>query len=339
MTALLQLKGITKEYRGNPAVKDVDFDVKQGEVHAILGENGAGKSTLTKIMAGVVQPTAGTMTMDGKPVSFSSPAEATAHGVTMVFQETSLVPTMSVAQNLYLGEEKLFNRLRDVYIAAQQFLQSLYFPVDPTRDVASLSAAQRQMVEIARSVRANARVIIFDEPTASLTPEEKGHFFSLVRRLVARGVTIVFISHALEEALQISDRITILRDGAHVATDATSAFDRDSIIRAMVGRTLSHEVYGEGRSRKARARGERTLSIQNLSMGSMVKNTSFSVYGGQVTSLFGLIGSGRTETAKIIAGVFKRKSHNGGEIKFLGRSVRYRTPRQAVDDLRNPLVL
>jgi simple sugar transport system ATP-binding protein len=332
MAALLQLKGITKEYRGNPAVKDIDFELVQGEVHAILGENGAGKSTLTKIMAGVVEPTAGTMMMDGKPVGFSSPAEAMAHGVTMVFQETSLVPTMSVAQNLYLGEEKLFNRLRGVYIAAQQFLQSLNFPVDPTRDVASLGAAQRQMVEIARSVRANARVIIFDEPTASLTPEEKGHFFSLIRRLVARGVTIIFISHALEEALQISDRITILRDGEHVVTDKTSAFDRDSIIRAMVGRTLSHEVYGEGQSRKARARGERMLSIQNLSMGSMVKNTSFSVYSGQVTSLFGLIGSGRTETAKIIAGIFKRKSRSGGEIKFSGRSVRYRTPRQAVKD-------
>jgi simple sugar transport system ATP-binding protein len=332
MAPLLQLKGITKEYRGNAAVKNIDFDLVEGEIHAILGENGAGKSTLTKIMAGVVEPTSGTMFLAGAPVRFASPAQAMARGVAMVFQETSLVPTMSVAQNLYLGEEKLFNRLRGVNIAAQQFLQSLNFPVDPTRDVASLGAAQRQMVEIARSVRAKARIIIFDEPTASLTPEEKGHFFALVRRLVARGVTIIFISHALEEALDISDRITILRDGERVATDRVSAFDRDKIIRAMVGRTLSQEVYADGRARKARPRGDRVLSVQNLSMGGMVKNTSFSVYAGQVTGLFGLIGSRRTETAKIIAGVLKRKSRNGGEIRLDGRSVRYRAPRQAVRD-------
>jgi simple sugar transport system ATP-binding protein len=332
MAPLLQLKGITKEYRGNAAVKNIDFDLVEGEIHAILGENGAGKSTLTKIMAGVVEPTSGTMFLAGAPVRFASPAQAMARGVAMVFQETSLVPTMSVAQNLYLGEEKLFNRLRGVNIAAQQFLQSLNFPVDATRDVASLGAAQRQMVEIARSVRAKARIIIFDEPTASLTPEEKGHFFALVRRLVARGVTIIFISHALEEALDISDRITILRDGERVATDRVSAFDRDKIIRAMVGRTLSQEVYADGRARKARPRGDRVLSVQNLSMGGMVKNTSFSVYAGQVTGLFGLIGSRRTETAKIIAGVLKRKSRNGGEIRLDGRSVRYRAPRQAVRD-------
>lgn len=332
MATLLELKGITKEYRGNPAVKNVDFTLAEGEVHAILGENGAGKSTLTKIIAGVTEPTSGTMMLDGKEITLSSPAEAMAHGIAMVFQETSLVPTMSVAQNLYLGEEKPFNRLRGVYIAAQQFLQSLNFPVDPTLDVASLGAAQRQMVEIARSVRANARIIIFDEPTASLTPEEKGHFFALIRRLVARGVTIIFISHALEEALEISDRITILRDGELVASDKVSAFDRDKIIRAMVGRTLSHEVYVEGQERKARPRGERILSVQNLSMGGMVKNTSFSVYAGQVTGLFGLIGSGRTETAKIIAGILKRKARNGGEIRLQGRPVRYRVPRQAVKD-------
>jgi simple sugar transport system ATP-binding protein len=275
MSPLLQLKGITKEYRGNAAVKNIDFDLLEGEIHAIVGENGAGKSTLTKIMAGVVEPTSGTMFLAGAPVKFASPAQAMARGVAMVFQETSLVPTMSVAQNLYLGEERLFNRLRGVNIAAQQFLQSLNFPVDPTRDVASLGAAQRQMVEIARSVRAKARIIIFDEPTASLTPEEKGHFFSLVRRLVLRGVTIIFISHALEEALEISDRITILRDGERVVTDRVGAFDRDKIIRAMVGRALSPEVYADSRARKARPRGDRVLSVQNLSMGGMVKNTSF----------------------------------------------------------------
>lgn len=332
MEMLLELKGITKEYRGNPAVKNVDFHLVKGEVHTILGENGAGKSTLMKIIAGVVVPSAGTMMLEGKPISLSSPAEALKHGIAMVFQETSLVPSMPVAQNLYLGEEKFFNRLRGVYIAAQQFLQSLNFPVNPTLNVSSLGAAQRQMVEIARSVRAHARIIIFDEPTASLTPEEKGYFFALIQRLVARGVTIIFISHALEEALTISDRITILRDGELVVTDKASNFDRDKIIRAMVGRTLSSEVYADGHERKPRLRGERMLSVQNLSMGSMVKNTSFSIYAGQVTGLFGLIGSGRTETAKILAGILKRKSRNGGEVRLQGWPVRYRVPRQAVKD-------
>ncbi len=332
MAALLQLRGVTKEYRGNAAIKNIDFDLFAGEIHAIVGENGAGKSTLTKIIAGVIEPTAGTMLLDGAAVRFSSPAEAMRGGIAMVFQETSLVPTMSVAQNLYLGEEKLFNRLRGVAIAAQQFLQSLNFPVDPMREVATLGAAQRQMVEIARSVRAKARIIIFDEPTASLTPEEKGHFFSLVRRLTARGVSVIFISHALEEALQISDRITVLRDGEHVVTDATSTFDRDKIIRAMVGRTLSREVYADSRLRAARRPGDRALSVQNLSMGGIVKNTSFSIYSAQVTGLFGLIGSGRTETAKIIAGILKRKARNGGTIRLAGRAVRYRTPRHAVRD-------
>ena len=201
MAAVIEMRNVTKEYRGIPAVKDVSFTLAEGEIHALLGENGAGKSTLTKIMAGVTAATSGEMLIDGRPVAFATPAEAMAGGVTMVFQENSLVPSMTVAQNLYLGDERFFNRLRGLYIAAQQFLQSMNFNVDPWATVATLGAAKKQMVEIARAVRQNARVIIFDEPTASLTPEEKHHFFSLVRRLKQRGVSIVFISHALEEAL------------------------------------------------------------------------------------------------------------------------------------------
>ena len=226
MAALIEMQKVTKTYRGAVAVKEIDFDLQQGEIHALLGENGAGKSTLTKIMAGVVNPTSGTMLYDGKPVKFANPAEALSQGIAMVFQETSLVPSMTVAQNLYLGNEKFLNRLRGIYISAQQFLQSLNFPVDPTAIVATLGAAKRQMVEIARAVRLNAQVIIFDEPTAALTPEEKRHFFALIRRLKQSGVSIVFISHAVEEALILADRITILRDGEHVVTDTAASFDR-----------------------------------------------------------------------------------------------------------------
>ncbi len=330
MAPLIEMRGVTKEYRGVPAVRNVSFTLEKGEIHALVGENGAGKSTLTKMMAGVTPPTSGEMLLDGKPTQFGSPSEALQNGVNMVFQENSLVPSMTVAQNLYLGDEKYFNRLRGLYIAAQQFLQSLNFNVDPWATVATLGAAKKQMVEIARAVRQNARVIIFDEPTATLTPEEKHYFFALLERLKERGVSIIFISHALEEALAISDRITVLRDGEHVITDDTKNFDREKIVRAMVGRTLSQELYH--RRESVRRPGKRVLSVQNLSMGKLVRNNSFTVYAGQITGIFGLIGAGRTETAKIVSGVIKRNFFHGGEVRLNDRSVRYRVPRPAVLD-------
>ncbi len=333
MRPIVEMKNVTKEFYGVAALRDVSFDLAPGEVHALLGENGAGKSTLTKIMAGVYEVTAGQLLIDGEVQSFKTPAEALQKGIAMVFQETSLVPSLTVAQNLYLGNEKFLNRLRGIYISAQQFLQSLNFGVDPTMFVSQLGAAQKQMVEIARAVHHKAKVIIFDEPTATLTPEEKHHFFALIRRLKKDGVSIIFISHALEEALAISDRITVLRDGQHVITDLAKNFDRDKIINAMVGRALSGELYGKAaQKRTPRPYGQKILSVQNLSMGRMVRNTSFSVYSGQITGIFGLIGSGRTETAKIISGVVKRDFFHGGEVRLEGRSVRYRVPRKAVQD-------
>lgn len=328
MTPILELRGITKKYGGVPAVEGVDFTLNKGEVHALCGENGAGKSTLTKIMAGVVEPTEGEMVLDGKKVQFRNPVEAQGEGIAMVFQETSLVPTMTVGQNLYLGNEKLFNRLRAVYIASQQLLQSLNFNVDPTKTVSELGAAQKQMVEIARAVLHKARVIIFDEPTATLTPEEKRYFFDLIRNLKKNGVSIIFISHALEEALEISDRITIMRDGKLIVSDDTAHFDRERIIRAMVGRDLSNTLYGKKET--VRPAGKRVLSVQNLRMGTMVRNTSFSVFAGQITGVFGLIGSGRTETFKVVAGVIKRDYTHGGKVIFNDHPVRYRVPAPAV---------
>jgi simple sugar transport system ATP-binding protein len=332
MAPLIEMKSVTKEYRGVAAVTKVDFVLQKGEIHALLGENGAGKSTLTKMMCGVTQPTSGEFLLNGKAVVFQTPAEALEHGVAMVFQETSLVPSMTVAQNLYLGDERLFNRVRGLNIAAQTFLQSLNFNVNPTALVSGLGAAHKQMVEIARAVRKDVQVIIFDEPTASLTPEEKHHFFALVKRLRQRGVSIIFISHAIEEALAIADRITVLRDGELVVSDVTSTFDRDRIIRSMVGRSLSDSLYRKDIGQEPRPVGEKVLSVQNVSMGTIVRNTSFSIYSGQITGMFGLIGSGRTEVAKIISGVVKRNFFNGGEIKLRDRSVRYRVPRQAVQD-------
>ena len=333
MTSVIEMRSITKRYRGVAALTNVNFDLRQGEIHGLVGENGAGKSTLTKIMAGVTDATAGTMVIEGQPVTFRTPAEALRHGITMVFQETSLVPSMTVAKNLYLGDEKFFNRLRGIYISAQTLLQSLNFKVDPWATVSTLGAAMKQMVEIARAVRQNAKVIIFDEPTASLTPEEKNYFFLLMKSLRKRGVSIIFISHVLEEALHNTDRISVLRDGELIITDDAVNLDRDKIIRAMVGRSLRNELYSrKGSEGDIRAPGEKVLSVQNLSMNRLVRNSSFTVYAGQVTGIFGLVGSGRTETAKIIAGVLKRDFFHGGEIRLFGRSVRYRVPSQAVHD-------
>ena len=335
MTAapLLEMKGVIKEYRGVAALKNMDFDLRRGEVHALLGENGAGKSTLVKILAGAVTASRGEIRMDGQPIQINGPVDSRRHGIAMVYQETSLVPSLTVAQNLYLGDEKFYNRLRGTYIEAQQLLQSLNFPVDPTAIVQSLGTAKRQMVEIARAVRLKAKIIIFDEPTATLTPEEKHHLFALIERLTEQQVSIIFISHALEEALEISDRITILRDGAHIVTDDAGNFTRETIIRHMVGRSLTDELYGRAADGRAvRPPGEKVLSVQNLSMQNVVRNNSFSIFAGQVTGIFGLVGSGRTETARIIAGVVKRDLFHGGEVRFEGKSVRYRTPRRAVGD-------
>ena len=205
--------------------------------------------------------------------------------------------------------------------------------MNPSLTVARLGAAQKQMVEIARAVYYNARIIIFDEPTATLTPEEKHHFFALLNRLQKAGVTIIFITHVLEEALQSADRITVLRDGEIVATDTASVLPGTGSFRPWSAGRLGGELYNtSAKSRKRRKAGRMVLSVQNLSMQNVVRNNSFSVFAGQVTGIFGLVGSGRTETAKIVAGIVKRDLVHGGEVKLEGRSVRYRVPKPAVRD-------
>ena len=330
MTDIVEFRNATKAFRGVPAFRNVDFTLRQGEIHALLGENGAGKSTLTKVLAGLYPLTSGELRVEGKPRTFGSPREALTNGVAMVFQETNLVPSMTVAQNIFLGEERFFNRLRGVNISAQQQLQRLSFHVEPTALVSSLGAAKKQMVEIARAVQHKARIFIFDEPTATLTPEEKEHFFALVEHLKAEGGSIIFISHALEEALAIADRISILRDGELVASDEARNFSKDAIVQAMVGRQLKDELYGGGASREPRPAGRKVLSLDNVSMGKAVRGATMSAFAGQVTGMFGLVGAGRTEMMKIVAGVLKRDFVHGGRIRLDGRNVRFRVPREAV---------
>lgn len=329
---ILQVENGSKVYAGVHALQDVSFDVRVGEIHALVGENGAGKSTLCKSIAGAIRLSSGTMRVDGQPVNFMRPGDALKAGVCMVYQETSLVPSMTVAQNLELGREKLITRLRPLNIKAQQQLQSLNFHVDPTALVATLGTAHRQMVEIARAAYHDARIIIFDEPTASLTPEEKLHFFHLLHDLKDRGLGIVFISHALEEALELADRITVLRDGRHVVTQDAKALTREDLVRHMVGREVQATHYGRREGTNTTVKREKVLVVENLTMGNIVKNMSFTLYAGEVVGIAGLIGSGRTESAKVVSGALKRNLIGGGTVRLRGRPVRYDVPKQAIDD-------
>ena len=334
---LLQIVNGSKVYGGLHAIDGVNFELRPGEIHALLGENGAGKSTLCKAIAGAIELTSGDYLIEGRRVSFASPKEALEGGVAMVYQESSLVPSMTVAQNLELGMEKWVTVYSKINIAATQSLQSMNFNVDPLVLVENLGTAKRQMVEIVRAVRHNAQVFIFDEPTASLTPEETQHLFHLLNTLKEKGAGIIFISHALEEALNIADRITVLRDGKLVATVPAKEVTRDSLVRMMVGREETAAQYAthgaDASAPKPHAqRGDKVLSVENVTMGSIVKNMSFSVFNGEVVGIFGLVGAGRSEIAQIVSGARKRNFLRGGMIYLRDKPIRYRVPRQAVRD-------
>lgn len=327
---IIRLENVTKKYGGISALENATFDLYPGEVHALVGENGAGKSTLCKLIAGVIAPTEGTLKIGGEPVTFTAPKDARRHGISMVYQETSLVPQLTVAQNMMLGRERLFNSVRKVRNAARQILQRLNFNVDPSLLAGALSAAQRQMVEIARAVLNEARVIILDEPTAALTPEETEHLFDLMKSLQRRGVAIIFISHALEEALLHADRISVLRDGRIMVTGPAGDFDRGRLIHHMIGEELKERQATPAGGRRSTS-ALPILRVENIRMGNIVNNMSFSVFPGEITGLAGLIGSGRSEVARVIMGHTKR-NFGGGRIWLEGREVRYRVPSQAIAD-------
>ena len=327
---IVSMENVTKKYGGISALDNASFELYPGEIHALAGENGAGKSTLCKLIAGVIAPTEGVMKFAGQPVTFATPKDAKNCGISMVFQETSLVPQLTVAQNMMLGRERVFNSVRKVRSAARQILQRLNFNVDPAQLAGSLSAAKRQMVEIARAVLNEARVIILDEPTAALTPEETEHLFELMKSLRQQGVAIIFISHALEEALLHADRISVLRDGRLTVTAPASTFDRQRLIHHMIGENLSERPdvsVGGRRSTSAVP----ILRVENIRLGNVVNNMSFSVFPGEITGLAGLIGSGRSEVARVIMGHTKR-NFGGGRIWLEGREIRYGVPSRAIAD-------
>lgn len=328
---VLSVEGAGKSYDGSWAIQDVDFAVRAGEIHALVGENGAGKSTLSKAIAGSIALTAGRILVDGIAQNFKAPFDALKQGIAIVYQETSLVPMLTVAQNVHLGMERSFFTRRSSAIAATQVFQAIGFQLDPLARVGSLSAAQKQMVEIARALAWKSRIIIFDEPTTTLTSEEKLHLFSLFAQLKKKGVAVIFISHALEEVLAHADVVTVLRDGQRVHCAPTHSLTRADLVQHMVGRAVDLETK-VAKPRQSSGRREKILSVENVTMGQVVKGMSFSLYAGEVTVLAGLVGAGRTEVAKIVAGAVRRRFLHGGRIYLKGKSIRYRSPAQAIRD-------
>ena len=324
---LLAGRGIGKTY-ATPVLAGVDFELRAGEVLALTGENGAGKSTLSKIVAGLVQPTAGTLTLAGQPYAPASRQDAERLGVRMVMQELSLVPTLSVAENLLLGRlPHRFGFIRADALneaAARQMALIGLQDIDPRLPVGALGVGYQQMVEIARSLVGDCRLLILDEPTATLTSRETAHLFRQVELLKARGVAVVYISHRLDELQQVADRVMVLRDGRHIDTRAMHELTQAAIVRSMVGRDVH-----EGLDRAVRPRGERALAVRGLSRGSVVRDVSFDLHAGEVLGLAGLVGSGRTELLRLIDGADRK---DAGDVLLGGATApaRIATPVQAV---------
>jgi len=325
MASIMKIDGITKTYPGVKALDNVSFDIQSGEVHALMGENGAGKSTLIKVISGAVSPDSGTIWIDGKPYKRMSPALSKQLSVSVIYQEYNLVPSLSVLENVFLGDRiggaivPDFKQMRKMALDA--FTQ-IGVSINPEAMVSTLSVAQQQIVEIARSLCQNVKVLIMDEPSAALAVGEVKRLFEIIRTLKSRGVTIVYISHRMDEVFELADSITVLRDGRHVETRSMQGLSRKDVIRLMVGRELN-ECY----PRSNIAVGEPVLELEHVS-GNGDSDISFTLRKGEVLGLAGLVGSGRTELAKLICGAAKITS---GVIRVKGRAIHLKSPGHAVD--------
>ena len=324
--ALLEMRDITKDFPGVRALDHVQLTVRAGTVHALMGENGAGKSTLMKCLFGIYEKDGGEILLEGKPIDFKSPKDALENGVAMVHQELNQALMRNVMDNIWLGRYPTrfgFTSEREMYQKTQDVLQNLGLSIDPKRVMSTMSVAERQMVEIAKAVSYNARVIVLDEPTSSLTEEEVGHLFRIIHTLRDRGCGIIYISHKMEEILQISDDITVMRDGTHVATEPAANMTMDKIIRLMVGRELT-ERFPPKRSKP----GETVLELKGISsLYAHVKDVSLTLRRGEIVGLAGLAGAGRSELLENIFGISTRA---GGEIWLNGQQIFNRTPREAI---------
>ncbi len=300
--SLLLASGITKSYAGTRALGGVTFELRAGEIHALIGENGAGKSTLIKIITGAVAPDNGTIDIDGQRVETFSPALAMDRGVAAIYQQPALFPELTVAENLAMGKERSLLRRVDWPARrsrARELLGRVGARIDPEREAGDLSMPEQQLVEIARAVDAGARIVVLDEPTASLSEEEVGHLFDVVREMRAGGAGVIYVSHRLEELPLIADRVTVLRDGSEVATLPMAGTTRDELVRLMVGRELS-DVYPKRRG----GPGEPMLEVRELGCASSaLRDVSLVVRAGEVVGLAGLVGAGRTALARAIFGL------------------------------------
>ena len=324
---VLEMRNVTKRFPGVTALDAVRLEVRPGEVHALVGENGAGKSTLMKILAGAQPMDEGEILLDGAPVRIRTPHDAQALGVSMIHQEFNLVPRLSVAENIFLGRlpsRGLPRRVdwRRVRAGAAAVLARIGADIDPRRPVGELSIAQRQMVEIAKALTVNARILVMDEPSATLTDHELRALFRLIRELRRQDIAVIYISHRLEELFEIADRVTVMRDGAWVGTHDLCDLTREDIIQKMVGRELASEYPV-----RARPRGPERLRVEGLSRPGAFQDVSFPLHAGEILGLTGLVGAGRTEVARAVFGADRA---DAGAVFLDGAPVRIRSPRDAV---------
>ncbi|MBA9026476.1 sugar ABC transporter ATP-binding protein [Peribacillus huizhouensis] len=323
----VQMKNITKHFGGVKALTDVSLNVEKGEIHALIGENGAGKSTLMKILAGAYQNDKGQILINGKEAKITSPKDVINLGVSVIYQEFMLAPDLTVAENIFidkLADSGMLINWKMLKKRAKEELKKLGFDdIDPEEKVGSLSVAYQQIVEICKCLARESNVLVFDEPTAVLTFSETQKLLSIINNLKNNGVSIIYISHRLEELLEISDHITVLKDGKYVDTVVTSSINKEELVSMMVGREIT-QLFPE---RKTKI-GKEILKVDNLSAGNLVKDVSFSIKSGEVVGFSGLVGSGRTEAMRAIFGVDKKKS---GKVIYFGEEVNFKDPKEAIN--------
>ena len=325
---ILSMKGIKKVFGGICALNDVQFELKKGEIHALIGENGAGKSTLMKILIGLCEPDSGEIILKGKKVQFHSPLDALKNGISMIHQEISLIPEMDVAENIWLGREYLFKTAglingRKRYEKTKELLKDLGINIDSTSKIKDLSVANMQLVELARAVSYHSEIIIMDEPTSALTNKEIDILYTIARRLISEGRSIIFISHKLEEIYDICSRVTVLRDGAYVDTKTTNELTMDNLINMIVGREASRTF-----DKDCYATDQVVLEVHNLNKEGVFSDINFIIHAGEVLGFSGLMGAGRTEIMEAVFGITRPDS---GDILYFGKKIEIKNPEEAVN--------
>ena len=324
---MLSFQHISKSFPGVKALRDVSFSIRKGEVHALVGENGAGKSTLLNILKGIYQPDEGQIIYDGSSIKIKSPGHASSIGINMVHQEINLVPELTVGQNILLGNEPMGKGIainyRELYRRCNEALKELDCPFSDKEQVKKLSAAQMQMIAIARSLMYNSKVVAFDEPTASLSNAETRHLFEIINKLKNNGTSIIYVSHRLEEIFEIADRVTVLRDGKVIDTLNVKDVDKKTLVRLMVGREVSEYMQHTANY----STEEVALKVENLTSDGIFENVSFELKRGEILGISGLVGSKRTDVVRAIFGADKFTS---GNIYMNGKPIKIKSPNKAI---------